>query len=90
MSGEGMRESRDRPIPHTPFYQEHTFLVLATLAVAGAGKENWKFFETVRNQFAGHPTQHEATKTRPGRILPAAMLGKSLRKTGLSAYHGSR
>ncbi len=47
------------------------------------GKVNWKFFENVRNQFAGHPTQHKATQQRPGRILPAAVLGKSLRKTGL-------
>ncbi len=37
MMGEGMRDSRDLPTPHTPFYQEHTFLVLSTLVVAGAG-----------------------------------------------------
>ena len=37
MMGEGMRNSRDLPTPHIPFYQEHTFLVLVTLAVAGAG-----------------------------------------------------
>ncbi len=37
MMGEGIRDSRDLPIPHTPFYQEHTFLVLSTLVVAGAG-----------------------------------------------------
>jgi len=37
MRGEGMRESRDFPPHHEPFYQEHTFLILATVVVAGAG-----------------------------------------------------
>lgn len=34
---EAMRDSLDLPPHHTPFYQEHTFLILATFAVAGAG-----------------------------------------------------
>ena len=37
MMGEEMRDSLDLPPHHAPFYQEHTFLILATLAVAGAG-----------------------------------------------------
>ena len=37
MTGDGMQDSLDLPPHHEPFYQEHTFLVLATLAIAGAG-----------------------------------------------------
>jgi len=37
MMGDRMRESRDFPPHHEPFYQEHTFLILATVVVAGAG-----------------------------------------------------
>ncbi len=37
MMGEGMRDSQILPTPHTPFYQEHTFLILATFTIAGAG-----------------------------------------------------
>ena len=37
MMGERIRESRDLPPHHEPFYQEHTFLILATVVVAGAG-----------------------------------------------------
>ena len=37
MMGDRMRESRDFPPHHEPFYQEHTFLILATVVVVGAG-----------------------------------------------------
>jgi len=37
MKGDRMRESRDLPPHHEPFYQEHTFLILATVVVAGTG-----------------------------------------------------
>ncbi len=37
MMGEEMRDPLDLPAHHAPFYQEHTFLILATLAIVGAG-----------------------------------------------------
>ena len=47
------------------------------------GPEKWKSFEVVRNQYAGHATSHKATRSKPGRIISAPVLGMALRQTGL-------
>ncbi len=47
------------------------------------GAENWKSFELVRHQYAGHATSKKATTSRPGRIIPPAILGTALRAAGL-------
>lgn len=47
------------------------------------GKEKWQCFEIVRHQYAGHATSKKATDKHPGHIIPAVVLGKALKKTGL-------
>ncbi len=48
------------------------------------GAEKWSQFEVVRHQYAGHATGKEGTWKSPGRIVPASVLGKAIRETGLS------
>ena len=45
--------------------------------------QNWKSFEIVRHQIAGHSVARKATRSKPGRIIPASVLGKAVREAGL-------
>jgi hypothetical protein len=47
------------------------------------GEKKWRYFETVRGQYAGHSFAKRATNTRPGRIVDPRVLGKALRQIGL-------
>lgn len=45
--------------------------------------QNWKSFEIVRHQIVGHSVARKATRSKPGRIIPASVLGKAVREAGL-------
>jgi hypothetical protein len=47
------------------------------------GHGKWRYFEIVRHQYAGHATSREAERGRPGRVLPASVLGNAFREAGL-------
>jgi hypothetical protein len=47
------------------------------------GEKKWRYFETIRGQYAGHSFAKRATNTRPGRIVDPRVLGKALREIGL-------
>lgn len=44
---------------------------------------DWKAFEIVRHQYAGHAIAKPAKSGRPGRMLTAGQLGRALRRTSL-------
>ncbi len=50
------------------------------------GKRKWRALEIVRHQILGHALARKSTKTKPGRIIPAAALGKAMRQAGLSDW----
>jgi len=43
----------------------------------------WKAFAILRHQYAGHATGNRGNRTTPGRLLPARVLGKAIRDSGL-------
>src|SRR5262245_56590103 len=47
------------------------------------GKDKWRYFETLRGQFAGHSYAKKATNTRPAHMVNPRALGKALHETGL-------
>ncbi|HXK30439.1 MAG TPA: hypothetical protein VJ646_19515 [Candidatus Binatia bacterium] len=49
--------------------------------IGGSGK--MKYLEILRHQFAGHATAKRASVKKPGKIIPAKLLGTALRETGI-------
>jgi hypothetical protein len=45
--------------------------------------QDWKAFEVVRHQYAGHSTARKSTAISPGRLLAPRKLGDCLGRTGL-------
>ncbi len=52
------------------------------------GLQNWRSFEIVRNQYAGHVTVNKTDRGQPGRILSPSVLGKAIKKAGLLDIEG--
>jgi hypothetical protein len=52
------------------------------------GLQNWRSFEIVRNQYAGHVTVNKTDRGRPGRILSPSVLGQAIKKAGLLDIEG--
>ncbi|TKS57851.1 MAG: hypothetical protein EWM72_03426 [Nitrospira sp.] len=69
-----------------PFlYTESELKTLGLISVEEfIGADRWKDFEILRHQYAGHATAKKAEGNIGGHILPPKLLGKAIRRTGLS------
>jgi hypothetical protein len=82
-----LRETRDHLIVDWLFTDaETTALGLPPLQNFMGGEKEWASasLEIIRHNMAGHSMIRKGTKFRPGRIVPAQVLGKATRQTGLS------
>lgn len=82
-----LRETRDHLLVDWLFTdKEARDLGLPPLQEFIGGVKQWTNFELIRHNMAGHSMIRKATKSRPGGIVPARVLGTAVRQAGLSDW----
>ena len=82
-----LRETRDHLLREWLFTdKELRDLGLPPLQEFLGGEKQWANFEIIRHNMAGHSMVRKATKSGPGRIIPARVLGTAVRQAGLSDW----
>jgi hypothetical protein len=82
-----LRETRDHLLRDWLFTdQELREMGLPPLQEFIGGENKWTSFEIIRHNMAGHSMIRKATRSKPGRIVPAQVLGTASRQAGLSDW----
>lgn len=82
-----LRETRDHLLVDWLFTDdEATALGLPPLQNFMGGEKQWASLEIIRHNMAGHSMIRKGTKFRPGKIVPAQVLGTAVRQAGLSDW----
>jgi hypothetical protein len=80
-----LQEARDHYlVPWVFSSDELRALGLRDMEAFLGGAAAWKAFALLRHQYAGHATGKARTATSPGRLVPARVLGKAIRDSGLN------
>lgn len=83
-----LRETRDHLLVDWLFTdREARNLGLPPLQDFIGDRKQWASFEIIRHNMAGHSMIRKATISRPGRIVPAKVLGTAVRQAGLSDWN---